>query len=1312
MLSSLSNSTPSFTNKSTIAMTSKGNDSVVVVSQNSSAADNGNSESTHKTPKKSIFSRASKGDPDDKKSVGPKLSYFKLYRHATGMDMFLIFMGTICGLVNGATLPYMTIVFGSIMDHFVMYDGSPASRASLDSGTTQGVIQLCVLGVVTFVTSYGQMCFWMLAGENQAKRIRELYFKAILRQEVAWFDETSTGELTTRMNADTSLIQEGLSDKVGLMIQFTSSFVAGFIIGFVKGWKLSLVLTTVFPVLAGAVFMLSDVLAGRSTDQQSAYASAGNVAQQVLSSMRTVASFGSEEREVQRYSKHLAEAEVFGLRMALYNGVGVGFVQGVIFLVYALAFWYGNTLVPATMTPGDVLNVFFAIIIGAFSLGNATPHISAIGTAQGAAFKIFETIDRMSPIDPSSTTGAKPETVKGHITFNDIEFHYPTRVDVPILKNFSLTVKEGNTVALVGASGSGKSTIAKLVERFYDPVSGSVSLDGRNIKELNVTWLRQQIGMVSQEPTLFDCSIRQNLIYGLRDDGASIPAEKLNLMIEDACKMANAWEFIQKLPNGIDTNVGEAGSMLSGGQKQRIAIARAIIKDPRILLLDEATSALDTESERIVQAALERASQNRTTIVIAHRLSTIKNADVIVVMSKGVIAETGTHDSLIAQQGIYYSLVQTQTLRSKEAGDGSAADISSGALSTESLSLDKIEDVAASKSHDATDAKSMARRPSVKAQSVALAEEKEKTKLALNRKVNVMRILWLNRPEWGLFVIGGLGAILNGVVMPVFSIVFSVVLTSLGTDRANFWSLMFVVLGVVAFISNFCQIGLFKYAGQKLTRRLREMTFRALLRQEIAFFDVDENSTGALTAKLAEDANLVQGVTGPTFGAVIQAFASIVSGMIIAFSSSWQLSLVILGLVPLIGFAGYFQMQALVGYGQKSREAYESAGQTATEAISSVRTVLLLTQEPTFYNRFLEQIKTPHRMAVRGSVIAAFGYALSQAILYWAWCVSFYYGSRLIMWGLYDPQAILKVIFAIIFTSMSAGQVSQHTPDAAKAKLAALAICDILDRQSKIDPGALNGEKRDTTMGHALTKEVTFSYPSRPNNKVLTGLTVEALPGTTVAFVGRSGCGKSTVLGLLERWYDVDGGSALYDDLDVREWNLKHLRSQMALVGQEPILFNMSIKDNIGYGAINEFTDSNIIDAAKLANIHDFISALPKGYDTPVGEKGGLLSGGQKQRIAIARALIRNPRLLLLDEATSALDSESEKVVQTALDAASKGRTTLVIAHRLSTIQDADKIFVVNGGKIVESGTHFELVDKRGEYYELVSQQMLSVDNL
>lgn len=378
------------------------------------------------------------------------------------------------------------------------------------------------------------------------------------------------------MTSNITQIQEGLSDKIGLMIQFASAFVAGFVIGiitltlgFTKGWQLALVLCAVFPLLSGAAFLMSKLVAGGTDEESSAYADAGSVAQQVISSMRTVVAFGGEEREIKRYAKHLDIAEKAGLWKALASGVGVGFIQGLIFLVYALAFWYGNRLIPGTMSGGDVLNVFFAIIIGAFSLGNATPYIASIGTACGAAFEVFGTIDRVSAIDTSSDLGEKPAMVKGEIAFKHVKFHYPARTDVPILHDFSLTIGAGKTVALVGMSGSGKSTAVKLVERFYDAVSGSVELDGRDLKTLNVSWLRQQIGIVSQEPTLFNCSLRQNIKYGLKDDGSSLSEDVINTMIEDACKQANAWEFIQKLPFGLDTNVGESGSMLSGGQRQR-----------------------------------------------------------------------------------------------------------------------------------------------------------------------------------------------------------------------------------------------------------------------------------------------------------------------------------------------------------------------------------------------------------------------------------------------------------------------------------------------------------------------------------------------------------------------------------------------------------------------------------------------------------------------------------------------------------------------------------------------------------------------
>ncbi|KAI8916340.1 P-loop containing nucleoside triphosphate hydrolase protein [Gorgonomyces haynaldii] len=938
------------------------------------------------------------------------------------------------------------------------------------------------------------------------------------------------------------------------------------------------------------------------------------------------------------------------------------------------------------MNAGAVLNVFFSIIIGAFSLGNATPHISAIGTACGAAYHLFETIDRKSPIDALDESGKTPEKLSGHIVAKGVAFAYPTRPDVPILEDFNLEIPAGKTVALVGMSGSGKSTIVKLVERFYDPTKGTVTIDGIDVKDLNVRWLRSQVGIVSQEPILFNCSIRQNILYGLENGGEGIEPSRLDSMIEEALKTSNAWDFIQKLPNKLDTFVGEAGSMMSGGQKQRIAIARAIIKNPKILLLDEATSALDTESERIVQSALDKASANRTTIAIAHRLSTVKHADKIVVMDRGKIVEMGNHKELVEMKGVYASLVENQELQMFDAVEKIEEPVIKAVEPTPERVIVQV----------GGDAKSE------KAKSIKEEAKKDEP------KPDTSRYMKLSRPEWPLFFIGGFAAAVNGVVMPLFSIVFSSLLTALGTNEANNWALYFVFLSIAAFISNFCQVGLFGYAGVKLTRRLRELVFRTILKQEMGFFDRPEHATGILTAKLAEDASQIQALTGVAYGSLAQALAGVIAGLVIAFTACWQLALVILALIPLIGLAGYMQLKTLTGFGAKSKIAYEDASQIATESVANIRTVATLGQEKTFYNNFVKKCQSPHKITIRGAQLSAIGFSFSQAVPFLSWALAFWYGSLLLKWGLYTSKPILNTMFAIIFTAMAAGQSNSHAPDAAKAKVAAVSIAELLDRVSEIDPTTEKGEKRDTIEGKAAVSNVTFAYPTRPENKIVTDISIEAKPGQVVALVGASGCGKSTMIALLERWYDVVDGAASVDDMDVRKWELQNLRSHLALVGQEPVLFNMTIRENIAYGYPSEVDDARIYDVAKMANIHDFVMTLPQGYDTLVGEKGGQLSGGQKQRIAIARALIRNPKLLLLDEATSALDSESEKVVQAALDAASKGRTTIVIAHRLSTIKDADLICVLSKGNVIERGTHQSLVEARGEYFKLVQQQSLA----
>ncbi|KAI8823977.1 P-loop containing nucleoside triphosphate hydrolase protein [Fimicolochytrium jonesii] len=1305
---------------------------------------------TNKAEKRGLFSKLfskSKSQKEKpKEEPKPKIGYFELYKYATFQDKLLVFFGVLGAVGHGLGMPLMTIIFSDITGAYFRFDPSmPATVDHLDDQSRRGAVYFVILAVALFICAYAQMTFFLIAGENQARRIRELYFKALLRQDVGWFDATNTGELTTRITSDTALIQEGLSDKVGLIIQFCVTFLSGFVIAYFKSWRLALVLTACLPLIMGAAGLMARALNESSASGNTAYAAAGGVAQQVLSGIRTVVSFGGEKRAVERYDMLLVKAEKEAIKKSVSSAGGIALVQLIVFCVYSMAFWYGaRGIKQGLLTGEEVLNCFFALIIGAFSLGQAVPFFGALASAQGAAYHVFGTIERNSPIDASSPNGERPDHVDGDIVFKGVSFHYPSRPDVPILKDFSLNIKAGTTVALVGASGSGKSTIVKLVERFYNPIAGSVTLDGRDISSLNVGWLRRQIGIVSQEPTLFDTSIRSNILYGLSVDPAKFSEAELDQMVEKACRAANAWGFIQNLPQGVHTSVGEAGGMLSGGQKQRIAIARVVIRDPRILLLDEATSALDTESERLVQAALETAATGRTTIVIAHRLSTIKNADMIVVMSRGVIVETGTHDELYAKDGVYRGLVDAQRLRGRSADSPSAsaedlpalgeveeipavAEEPRKSLGDAPATIDIVEVDPTGAPAKPTRKESLAavarRNSSIKRQNSLVRktkeeqeEEEEKRKAdLLKRKVDLWRILRFNRPEFWYMWIGIVAACGTGAVMPVFSVIFTNILRVFGIQdldemerQANRYALYFLLLAIAAFVAYFLQFGLLRIAGDKLTTRLRMMSFQSLVKQEIGFFDEEDNNTGALTAKLAEDATLVQGLTGATFAQIVGLISNFAVGLTIAFASSWQITLVVLACVPIIAGGGYLQLRSLTGFGQKSRKAYISANQTANEAIECVRTVQTLTQEQAFVDKYAKLVEVPHKMVINGAFVSAVGFASAESTVFLTYALAFFYGARLILWGTYSASTVLRAMFAIIFSAMAAGQLSNFAPDASKAKLAAIAVLDILDRHSKIDATLTSGQRPSDTRGLPSTTDAHFVYPTRPDTKVLRGLNVRADVGKTVALVGHSGCGKSTVLGLLERWYDVASGHADLDGLDVREWNTTYLREQMALVGQEPVLFDLSIRENIAYGAIGGVATSEEIEAAaRQANIHDFVASLPQGYDTLVGEKGGQLSGGQKQRIAIARALIRHPKLLLLDEATSALDSESEKVVQEALDAAAKGRTTVVIAHRLSTIQNADCIYVVKNGRVAESGTHEELVQRQGLYADLVSQQML-----
>ncbi|GFO14578.1 multidrug resistance protein 1 [Plakobranchus ocellatus] len=1272
-------------------------------------------------------------DPDKtKKEKPPRVGTLQLFRFATGWDKFLIFLGILCSIINGVSYPLMVTIFARAVEAFVnfgkfnrllwrtpeflatrnltWYDArkdiegfEPLCPALRDfyNNTEQKSCDILdddfedvfdemeklstfyfIGGFVISLAAFGQIYLFVYTAQRQVIRMRLAFYKNIMRQEMAWFDANSCGAMTVKLTDDITRIHEAIGDKLGTAIQYLSGSILGTAIIFYYGWELALVMQIGAPLLILSFATMGVVFTNMAAQERQAYARAGSVAEEVFSSIRTVQAFNGQEKESERYLKTLSDAKDYGIKKSMASGFGMGASWGIILSTLGLGFWYGGKLVrDGDYEVHEMMAVFMVALIGCQCLGLALPAVMTINNGRGAAYGVYAIIDRVSAIDSFSEEGLKPETLTGNISLKGVHFTYPSRPDVKILKGLDLTVPTGQTVALVGQSGCGKSTVVQLLMRFYDPDAGQVCLDGVDIREINTRWLRQNVGIVGQEPVLFATTIAENIKYGR--EGATMDD------VITACKNANAYDFIMKMPDGFDTHVGERGAQLSGGQKQRIAIARALVKNPKILLLDEATSALDTESEAIVQDALDKASKGRTTIIIAHRLSTIKHSDSIVVFDNGQVAEKGTHDILMAKKGIYFDLVSTQEKAAQEANDPTR------------------EKTVGMKSELAVVGANRQRR-------------KSSARPSLMEKAPVEPNVWwrvfkLNKPEWLFVFLGCVASFANGAMQPIWSLVLAEAIEAFSheskshqKDKMRTLSLYSLGIGMANFLTYFLQDYMFGISGETLTMRVRGMLFKAMARQNIAWFDDPDHETGILSSHLAMEASLVQGTVRGSIGYALLCMGNLGIGLLLSFIYSWQLALVVAAFIPIILIGYILVTKLLSGADAEGMKMLEEISKEAMESIDNIRTVSALTKEQKIYEIFRDKMWRDFKVNMKSKLNVCLVSGFTQGISYWAFGACFLYGSKLLKKDELSMGDIFRVLGCVVFCSMQLGRSLAFAPDFSKAGKAASFIFNLHDKIPPIDAYSKKGEKPSQGSFTATVKfkGCHFRYPMRPDVKVLNGLDLSVEPGQTLALVGESGCGKSTCVQLIERFYDPESGEVSLDKYRLKDLNIQWLRSQIGLVSQEPILFDQSIAENIAYGDNSRTVSMDeIIQAAKSANIHNFIQSLPSGYDTNVGSKGTQLSGGQKQRVAIARALIRNPKILLLDEATSALDNESEKIVQEALDKARAGRTCITIAHRLTTIKDADKIAVFKDGVVHEIGTHDTLMAKQGLYYKLQGAQ-------
>ncbi|MCO5565328.1 hypothetical protein L7F22_019001 [Adiantum nelumboides] len=956
---------------------------------------------------------------------------------------------------------------------------------------------------------------------------------------------------------------------------------------------------------------------------------------------------------------------------------------------------------------------------------------------------------------------------------------------------------------------------------------GKVLFSGIDVRELNLRWLRSQVAIVRQNPQIFTASVFENVAAGLsgtqwayrpdvdgKEDASEDDQIRTNMIREKvkiALQKSQAWDFVNRLPEGMDTPIaGGKTGLLSGGQRQRLSLARALVREPNVLVIDEGTSAIDTNTEEKIRLMLEEEHANRgmTTILIAHRLSTVEKADKIVVMRNGRVVDEGKHSELMKRKrgedqtykemvmqqrailqtenedstqpnsekkssdrdpspisdrtesetgleilsdqstvkvapSTIYPLHTDESQRSNELGNNKTigrlsrrtSDHKFWTVSGRNLTLNQLEHNAEAP-NSTKEMHKDSLRPTESEQKVVSSSStkgsediikagKEAPTIPDRRAWrNFFKVLAMFRFE---FVFGILGALLAGAIFPVVGWITGKAVNALNEptserikSQSELWSLVFLCCAIAALIIITFQSFLLESGSEKMSRYLKTKSLDALLKQEIGFFDRAEASSGALAASVSTYPSNVSAATGLVTSQVLISLANLLGSVILAFVLSWKAALVTLSPVVVLFFSGYVNIAMLEKYESTLLEPAAQGASFISENVDAMKEVSALGRERETLRLFDEKTRSTTPKQTLYLILGGGGFAISQAAVFATSALIFYYGGLLRSKDQISITGIYAIFEAAIISIFAAGRIFQFTGDFGRAAAAFKSMSSWFERKPQIaslptilSNDAIGVEKE--TLAHSIWTEkdiifqnVELRYPRRPNHPAIRNLNLKIHAKKHQAFCGTSGSGKSTILQMVQRFYDPYLGTIHIGDLDIRQLALDEVRKGMSYVSQDACLYEGTIKFNLLLGAIEgqQVNDEELEQVCEDACISDFIHGLPDGYQTEIGSKGTQLSGGQRQRLCIARALIKKPKILLLDEATSALDAQAEVSVQKALDNASKGRTTLTVAHRLSTIRNADIIHVVEDGAIVESGSHDELIQKRGRYLELVQAQL------